>query len=178
MRLLPLFLCLSLPSVLPAADPATLQIKSVYLMPMGNGLDQHLATQLTRARVFDVVTDPMAADAVLTDRIGPSFEQAFVELYPPPPPPEVKEEKAVDSPPPAEKSIGETLAERPDVPARVSSFSRSRGSVYLIDRKTKRVLWSDYQRPTNSRPDEVKRAADKLVESLADDLARLRNPQK
>src|SRR5688500_753300 len=182
MRLLPVLLLVGVSSVWGEADPAITQVKAVYLMPMGSGLDQYMATGLTRGRVFDVVTDPALAGAVLTDRIGPSFEQALAELYPPPPAPEAEkpetEKPAAEKPAAAEKTLGEALADRPEVARRVSSFSRGRGNVYLVDRRTKRVLWSDFQRPKNSNADEVNRAADKLVDRLQADLGRLRNPQK
>ncbi len=58
----------------------TLQsVKSVYLFPMRNGFDQYLAGRLTEQHLFQVVADPKAADAVFTDRVGPSFEQMFNE---------------------------------------------------------------------------------------------------
>jgi hypothetical protein len=128
----------------------------------------------------------MLADAILSDRIGHSFEQAFAELYPPPPPPpEKEEEKKDDKTDKAEKkpagessSIGAALADRPDVPARASSFSRGRGNVFLIDRKSRRVLWSEFSRPKNSQPDEVHSTAGKLVSRLQSDLRDLQKPQK
>ena len=42
---------------------------------MSNGLDQFLAIRLTSGTVMQVVTDPQKADAILTDRIGASFEE-------------------------------------------------------------------------------------------------------
>src|SRR5262249_55476008 len=71
------------------ADGAGLQqVQSVYLMPMGYGLDQYLANRLTAESVFQVVTDPKRADAVLTDNIGVGFERRLDDLFPrdvPPP---------------------------------------------------------------------------------------------
>jgi hypothetical protein len=180
MRQLPFLLLLGGYAGWAAADPALLQVKAVYVMPMGNGLDQYLAMQITQDRVFDVVTDPALADAVVTDRIGPAFEQAFEQLYPPPPPPaapaEAVEKKQDKAALPEPATIGAALADRPDSPPRVSSFSRGRGNIFLIDRRTKRVLWSDYRRPKNSRPDEVHRTADRMVNRLESDLARLKKP--
>ena len=41
------------------------QVQSVYLLPMGYGLDQYLANRLTAEGVFEVVTDPtVVADLV------------------------------------------------------------------------------------------------------------------
>jgi hypothetical protein len=55
-----------------AADLAG--VHKVYVLPMARGLDQYLANRLTTEHVFQVVTDPKTADAVLTDRIGEGFE--------------------------------------------------------------------------------------------------------
>src|SRR5579863_5206571 len=50
-----------------AANPHLKQVNAVYILSMGNGMDQYLANQLTTAGVFQVVTDPKKADAILTD---------------------------------------------------------------------------------------------------------------
>ena len=166
-----------------AADPALMNVKTVYVMPMGKGLDQYLANHLTQNRVFEVVTDPALADAVLSDRIGPAFEQALAELYPPPPPPEPpveKEAEKTDTKPAAAEatSIGAASPSGPMYRLRGSSFSRGRGNVFIVDRKTKRVLWSDFHSPRNSQPQEIDYTADKFVDRLAKDLDRLRQPPK
>jgi hypothetical protein len=199
MRLAALVLWLGSSCIWAAADPALTQIKAVYLMPMASGLDQYMATRLTEDRVFDVVTDPALADAVITDRIGHSFEQALADLYPPPPAEKPKEEKpkaeaetaaakvpeakpedskAAKAAPYQEQTLGAALADRPDVPRRVSTFNRGRGSVFVVDRRTKRVLWSDFRPPKNSRPNEVNKAATRLADQLQRDLEQLRTPQK
>src|SRR6266545_4422547 len=51
------------------------QVRTVYILPMAGGLDQHLANRITEARAFQVVTDPKRADALLTDRLGQSLEE-------------------------------------------------------------------------------------------------------
>src|SRR5579871_826559 len=66
-----------------AADLAS--VHSVYVLPMGHGLDQFLANRLTNEHTFQVVTDPKLADAVFTDHIGESFQSQMDVLYPPPP---------------------------------------------------------------------------------------------
>ena len=58
-------------------------IKTVYVLPMSNGLDQYLAVELTTGAVLQVVTDPQKADAVFTDHLGESFEQTLADLYTP-----------------------------------------------------------------------------------------------
>jgi hypothetical protein len=181
MRLVTFFSIFAPACMWAAADPALINVKTVYVMPMGKGLDQYLANHLTQNRVFEVVTDPALADAVLSDRLGPAFEQALAELYPPPPePPAEKEPEKSETKPaaPESTSIGAALADRPDVPARASSFSRGRGNVFIVDRKTKRVLWSDFRTPRNSQPQEIDYTADKLVDRLAKNLERLRQPPK
>ena len=77
-----------------AVHPALPEVKTVYLLPMGSGLDQYLANWLTRIGRFEVVTDPAKADAIFTDRLGTAFEEKWKEMYPPPEPP--KPEPAKD----------------------------------------------------------------------------------
>jgi hypothetical protein len=127
-----------------ASEPSLTQIRTVYLLPMGGGLDQFLANRLTAAGRYQVVTDPEQADAILTDRIGAEFEERMRELYPPPPPPP-EEEKTDD-----EKTDDKKKKEEPSVAALMgqssgghpaSSFGRSRGNVFLVDRAAKRLVW-------------------------------------
>ena len=87
MRISALFLSAFFFQAFGQAVPATdglAQVRSVYLLSMGSGLDQYLANQLTSGKVLLVVTDPAKADAVLTDRLGVQFEQKLKELYPEP----------------------------------------------------------------------------------------------
>lgn len=67
-----------------ASNPQLLQVQSVYILPMGSGMDQFLANRLARFAKMQVVSDPQHADAVLTDRLGEPFEKKLDELYPPP----------------------------------------------------------------------------------------------
>src|SRR5258708_26821765 len=60
-------------------------IRSVYVLPMARGLDQHLANRLTNDHLFQVVTDSKMADAVFTDHIGEGFQTQMETLFPPPP---------------------------------------------------------------------------------------------
>jgi hypothetical protein len=154
-----------------AAEPARVhpgltEIKTVYLLSMSSGLDQYLANRLTKTGRFEVVTDPAKADAVFTDRLGPNFEQRWAELYPPPPPPTpapetVKKSSNTDNPLDFSAPAG----------VRISSFSRSRGNIFLVSRKTGAVVWSNYRLPSNSRPSSLDKLADKIVDRLEDDLA-------
>ena len=127
-------------------------VRTVYLLPMSNGLDQYLAVELTTESVLQVVTDPQKADAVFTDHLGETFEQQLAELY---------EEKS-------EKSKGA------DADDGSPTFSRSgmrgqrgRGTAFLVDRKSREVLWSVYERPKDNSPDGLKRVAGKITAKLA-----------
>src|SRR5437762_10174294 len=96
-------------------------VKSVYLLPMAGGLDQHLANRLSG--VLRVVTDPKLADAVFTDRLGEPFEKKLAELYPAPVDPD-KEDKDDN---------------KRNAPA--SSFGLGRGTIFLVDLKSRAVVW-------------------------------------
>ena len=48
--------------------------------------------------------------------------------------------------------------------------SRARGTIFLIDRKTRNILWSVYERPKNTSPDEMNHVADKIAGKLGKDL--------
>jgi hypothetical protein len=120
--------------------------KTVYILPMSAGLDQYVAQALTRGHVMQVVTDPKAAEVVMTDSVGQPFEQKLKEILPAP----EKDKKTDDSP--------------------HSNFrsSRARGTIFLVDAKSRQVLWSDYQKPprTNSGHD-LNRAAEQIAKALS-----------
>ena len=150
-----LFLLALAASALAAPAPNTLraEVHKVYLLSMSNGLDQYLADHLTTSGIFVVVTDPAKADAVFTDRLGRAFERRFEELYPKPKPPAKKSE--------TEGAVGQQQ-ERPPI----SSFHAAKGTVFLVGVKTQAVLWSIYDRPRNSMPDEMNRTAADIVARL------------
>jgi hypothetical protein len=131
-------------------------IHTVYFLSMGNALDQYLATQLTSFGLFQVVTDPEKADAVFTDKIGKTLEDKLDELYPP------------ETPKKTEEETNDPLSQ-PQV--RVGSgISKGRGTVYLIDRKTRNVVWSIYMPVRGSQPDEVNRRARSIADQLRKEM--------
>ncbi len=156
-------------AVLQADSAGLQQVQTVYLLPMGYGLDQYLANRLTGEGVFQVVTDPKRADAVLTDNIGAGFERKFEELFapPPPPPPAASDESAKTG----KEMDPEVLAslKRSGGQAPVSSFSRGKGNVFLVDVKTRTVLWSLFERPKKILPDELDRTSGRIVQRLKKD---------
>jgi hypothetical protein len=125
-------------------------IKTVYLLPMGNGLDQFLANKLTSGSVLQVVTDPQKADAILTDHLGAGFEIKFDELYG-----GAKKQDDKDMFAPAPRS---------------SSPIKARGAIFLVDRKTRNVIWSDYESVKDTAIPAINRTADKIVTKLAKDI--------
>lgn len=127
-------------------------VKTVYLLPMANGFDQFLAIRLTTGVVLQVVTDPQKADALLTDRIGTAFEQKLDDLY------GVKTKEKDDASPDSSK------------PVTMSPLSRAKGAIFLVDRKSRNILWSMYERPKNNSPDELNHVADKVAAKLFKDV--------
>jgi hypothetical protein len=166
-RFAPLCAVLALPLLSPAADAGLTQVRNVYLLPMSGGLDQFIAGRLAAQGRYNVVTDPEQADALITDRIGADFEERFAELYPPPPPPNDEKEKKAAEEPSVATLFGESAGGR-----RISSFGRGKGNVFLIDRGSKRVLWSTWLRPRGTRPDDLHRSAETVVDRL-DEAARI-----
>ena len=141
-------------------------VHSVYLLPMANGLDQHLANRLTNEHVFQVVTDPKLADAIFTDRIGVAFEEKLADLTANPEP--VTPPPADDQPPP-NASVGNSLNKLAD-PAANSSLGRSKGTVFLVNPKSHHVLWSSFQPLKGSDSEQVNRKASDIVSRLKRDL--------
>ena len=167
-----------------SVNPQLHQVKRVYILAMGSGLDQFLANQFTKAGVFEVVTDPKQADAIVTDNVGEPFQKKLDDLYPPPPKPKAAPEATK---PAADSSAGVDVGDSsPEAkPARKdafdgvdfsgggnrsSSFGRSKGNIFVVDRNSRIVLWSVYERPKNSTPGELTKTAARVVKHLKDDL--------
>ena len=132
------------------------QVQSVYLLPMGGGLDQYLATRLVEQNLFQVVTDPQRADAILVDRIGEGLEEKLAELYPD----EKKKAEADKDKKPgdkegAQKRVGST------------NLQRGRGTIFLVDRRTHTVLWSVYSPSRSASASDVHRNAESIAKKLA-----------
>jgi hypothetical protein len=139
-------------------NPGLAAIKTVYILPMGSSMDQYLANRLSQMGSIRVVADPQAADAVVTDRIGELFEKKLNELYPAPK--DEDDEDDADSAKNAEQA-------RPQS----ASFGQGKGTYFIVDRKTRNVVWSIYARPRNSSADELNRTAEKIAHRLKHDLA-------
>ena len=156
MKWLPLALLVSSCAFTAETQPLK-QVQNVYILPMASGLDQYLANKIVGQSLFQVVTDPKLADAILTDRIGEPFEHKLAEIYAPPKKAEDKDEKKADD----QES---TPIMQP------STFGRGRGTIFLVDRKSRAVIWSTYDRPNNMRADTLDKIADQIVHRLKHDL--------
>jgi hypothetical protein len=166
------------------------EVKTIYVLPMSSGMDQYLASRLTRGHILLVVADPGKADAILTDHLGAAFEARVKELYPELKPaaetPGAKEGKAAEKA--AEKSEMKTAekldAKETDKPAtsesgasrslelkevggeRAQPSTRARGTLFLVKRGTWEVLWSAYREPRVRQGKELDRTAGELVKQL------------
>lgn len=127
------------------------EVKTVYLLPMASGLDQYLALKLTAEGVLQVVTDPQKADAIFTDSIGARFEESVSQLFGAP----VEKDKS-------DKAGSAEFAH----PA-MRPLSGSRGVIFLVNRNTRDVVWSTFERPKSSQPGELNHVAGKIVNRLA-----------
>lgn len=151
-----------------AANADLSQVQSIYMLPMGNGLDQYIADGLTSRHLYQVVTDPKRADAVFTDQIGPGLEQRLLELYPPEP----KEEPKKDEDKSKETSAlpGLSGERKYDGSKPLSTFSRGKGNVFLVELKSRRVIWSVYIRSKRSLPEDMHLTGRRIVEALERDV--------
>ena len=110
--------------------------------------------RLTGGATFQVVIDPKKADAIFTDRIGTGFEKSLQDLVAPP--------KAKDD---------GKLASADFTQATSQSFSRGKGSLFLVDRQSHVVVWSIYAKPKNNESEELNRLAAKIADQLGKDRA-------
>jgi hypothetical protein len=167
------FLGLCAAALLSAAELSA--VRNVYVLRMAKGLDQYLANHLTNGHVFQVVTDPKLADAVLTDQIGEGFQAKLDELYPPPEsekpakPEKDEKEKDAEVSPEAAGLLGDTVNKLAN-PASSSSFGRAKGIIFLVDSKSKQVIWSSYDLPKDSTSKQLDATAAQIVERIKRDL--------
>lgn len=156
MKWIVLLLC-SLPALAGLAD-----VKAVYMLPMAHGLDQYLANHLAKSGLCHVVTDAKRADTVFTDRIGETLESQLKDLYAAPKPAEQK--KKVE--PPAPGAGAGDVSGYAGAPPRASSFGGGKGNLFLVDVKSRTVIWSTHARPKNITPAQLDETARRVIESL------------
>jgi hypothetical protein len=144
-------------------------VRTVYVLPMAHGLDQYLANRVTNEHVFQVVTDPKLADAVLTEHIGAPLQQKLDELLAVPEKPEAKTDeknaaKDADISPLATKN-------KLDTPGANSTIGRSKGTVFLVDTKSRQVVWSVFELAKDSSSKELDRTASDIVSRLKKEIS-------
>ena len=145
-------------------------VHTVYLLKMSKGMDQYLANRLTNDHVFQVVTDPKLADAIVTDHIGEAFEAKLEELFPPPEPvakPEPPPEKDESTKP--NGMFADPLNKLAN-PAANSSFGGSSGTIFLVWAKSRQIVWSAYDLPKDASSKQLDRTASDIVNRIKHDL--------
>ena len=174
MRWTALFL---LPMLAGAVEIGGSNVRTIYIMPMRHGLDQYIANQLTREHVVEVTADPARADAIFTDGLGDAFEQKLETLHPTPKPEEPKPAETAkadadkDKPDAKDKtSSGPKTFREPD-PPHTSTFGGGKGTLFLVDSRSRVILWSVYEKPVPSNSHSLDGAAKRVVNQLKQDLA-------
>jgi hypothetical protein len=118
------------------------EIKTVYVFPMHNSLDQYLVSRLAQTHTFEVVSDPKLADAVFTDSVGPTFQSAF------------------------NKQVLDGKVDASEMP---HGFRSSRSTIFLVS-KAKRVIWSTYFTAKDTSSKQLEKASNRVVAHLQKDL--------
>ncbi len=171
---------LFLPVLVGAAEIGGSKVNTVYILPMSHGLDQHIANRLTREHVVEIVADPSRADALLTDRLGAPLEYQLEKLHPTPKPPDENAESQAgkDADSQAGKDDSDTTSAPRSAklmtnegPPRASTFGAGKGTLFLVDAHSRTILWSVYERPKRTSPDELDHTAKRVVTRLKQDLA-------
>jgi len=171
-RLLSLLLCSG--ALACAGDLST--AKTVYVLSMSRGMDQYLANRLVNGHILQVVTDPKLADVFLTDHIGEGFETQMTAIFPPPPAAEPAQDEDKDKEKDAAPTSGNPMFGTPvnklSTPALNSSFGRNKGNIFLVDAKSREVLWSAYAPPKSASGKDLDRTALDIVSRLKKDLGK------
>ncbi len=154
--------------------------RTVYVLSMSRGLDQYLANRLTNEHVLQVVTDPKLADVILTEQVGEGFQAKLETISPTPkpekpaepekPPEPAKDAKAGEQTPPPNPFFSEPVNGAAPVIGTMSSFARNKGTIFLVDAKSREVLWSTYSPSRGIASKELDRTASEIVARLKKDL--------
>jgi hypothetical protein len=145
MKLLALLIAAIACAPLSAADTLSPRFRTVYVLEMTDGLDQYLSSRLTANRAFWVVLEPTSADAVLTQSLDETFWNWLAHNYPPP--------------------AGSPASTRSPLVTNSRNL-RQPGMVFLVDPRTRVVLWSYWISPKKATPDELNRNAEIIAAQL------------
>lgn len=152
-----------------AAEIGGSSVRTIYILPMGHGLDQYVANRLTREHVLEVVADGARADAILTDSLGKPLETELEKLHPTPKPKEQDADNDSEDSDTAKTSRTKKTFSASEAP--ISTFARGKGTLFLVDARSRAVLWSVYERPTKFTPDQLDHTAKQVVDRLKRDLS-------
>ncbi len=171
MRWLPLLLVCS---TLGAADLSS--VGPVYFWPMQSALDQYIAERATAEGLFTVTVDPAAAKSVMTDRVDSKFfegmQEVFVEEKPADATVDATAETEAKPEPTMKGPIGgsvETGLELKRAANRPQGTPK--GTVFLVDVKSRQVLWSTYLGDFQRRPEKLHKEATQVVERIRKSMA-------
>lgn len=150
-------------------------VHKVYVMPMPRGMDQYLANRLASEHVFEVVTDPKLADAVFSDSVGEGLESQIDEFTPTDAAAAAKTAATAHADTAHGVTVGQPISFTDTVnklsnPALRSSFGHARGTVFLVDTKSRAVVWSVYDPPKGTSGKEMIHTASDIVSRLKKDL--------
>ena len=108
---------------------------------------------------------------MFTDQIGEGFQMKLEEIFPTPesakpePPAKAGEDRRTRLAP----LLGDTVNKLSN-PASNSSFGRAKGTVFLVDAKSREVVWSVYEPAKSGTPKEMDRTANDIVSRIKHDL--------
>ena len=148
-------------------------VRAVYVMPMSHGVDQFLANRLTGSGLFQVVADPKLADTIFTDRIGDAFQAALEKISPTPKPPVEAKDADAKADKGGKAGTDDKKAKSDEErgnPALNSTFGRGKGTVFLVETKSRQVVWSLYIQPKGTESKDMDRTASDIVSRLKKDL--------
>jgi len=149
------FLALALLAV-PLGQAQLRDAQPVYFWPMQHAFDQYLAEAVHGADALTVTVDPKLAGAIMTERIDAPFLQAMEELFP--------SEKQAEATEENDQSIeGDFAMQR----TKNRPQARPRGTLFLVDVKTRRVIWSTYLGELEQDSKDLHKEALRVVEEIA-----------
>jgi len=126
------------------------RVHTVYILGMSNGLDQFLANRLTNSGLIWVVLDPAKADAIMTDRLDDTFWNWLNARYP---------LSALKAPLPGRE---DDLRYK----SMIAETGKIRGTVFLVDPKSRLVLWSSYAQTRTGSSDALDQVAERVTKRL------------
>jgi len=129
------------------------------------------------------VTDPKLADAFFSDRVGEPLQAQIERVLAKPKESsqEGKEAKAADAPKGADgPKVSKADARNPanmfnpsnklDNPALNSTFGHGKGNIFLVDAKSREVVWSTFDLPKDSTGEQLDHTASDIVARLKKQL--------